>query len=88
MTTETKQPRPGRKVDEHEAAEHLKLSVHTLRKDRREEMRIPFFRIGAAIRYDLDRVDAALAAMECGGNSPHRKPPARKRNGAPSEAGA
>jgi len=83
MTTETKQNAAGRKVDEHGAAEWLGLSVHTLRKDRREGMRIPFYRIGAAIRYDLDRVQAALASLEVGGDAaPHCKPPARKRRAA------
>ena len=49
MKTETNPPAAGRKVDEHGAAEWLGLSVHTLRKDRREDMRIPFYRIGASI---------------------------------------
>ena len=82
MKTETNPPAAGRKVDEHGAAEWLGLSVHTLRKDRREDMRIPFYRIGASIRYDLDRVQAALAGLEVGGNAPHCKPPARKRRAA------
>jgi hypothetical protein len=79
MTTDTKQGATRRIVDEHGAAEWLDLSVHTLRKDRREEMRIPFYRIGSAIRYDLDRVQAALASLEVGGSAPHRSPPPRKR---------
>ena len=83
MKTETNTPPAGRKVDEHGAAEWLGLSVHTVRKDRREGMRIPSYRIGAAIRYDLDRVQAALAGLEVGGDAaPHSKPPARKRRGA------
>jgi hypothetical protein len=68
-----------RLVDEHKAAEYLGFSVHTLRKDRREAMRLPFFRIGSAIRYDLDRIDAALELLEVGGSSPHQAPPLRKR---------
>lgn len=78
---EAKQPvaKPRRIVDEHRAAEYLGFSVHTLRKDRREAMRVPFYRIGSAIRYDLDRIDAALDPLEVGGNAPHKAPPARKR---------
>ena len=79
MTTETKQDATRRIVDEHGAADWLGLSVHTLRKDRREEMRIPFYRIGSAIRYDLDRVQAALAPLEVGGSAPHRSPLPRNR---------
>ncbi len=55
---------------EHEAAAYLGLSVHTLRKDRTGARRIPFYRIGSAIRYDLDRLDAALTNFECGGPAP------------------
>jgi hypothetical protein len=87
MKTEPKQPAARRITDEHRAADYLDLSVHTLRKDRREAMRIPFYRIGAAIRYDLDRVDAALDALEVGGNAPHVAPPPRKRK-TPDEAAA
>lgn len=54
-------------VDEYVAAAALGLSVHTLRKDRQHDRRIPFVKIGGAIRYNLDRVRAALDAFECGG---------------------
>lgn len=54
-------------VDEHEAARALGLSVHTLRKDRINARRIPFYKIGGTIRYDLARVREALAAYEQGG---------------------
>jgi hypothetical protein len=63
-----------RVVDEHAAAKATGLSVHTLRKDRQGPRRIPFYRIGTAIRYDMDRVRAALAEMEVGGPILRRKP--------------
>lgn len=64
-------------MDEHEMAAALKLSVHTLRRDRVGARRIPFFRIGTSVRYDLDRVWEALAANEIGG--PVARP--ARRNG-------
>lgn len=82
MKTETIQGAVRRIVDEHKAAAYVGFSVHTLRKDRREAMRLPFFRIGTAIRYDLDRIDAALEPLEVGGSSPHQAPPLRKRRAA------
>jgi hypothetical protein len=54
-------------VDEHEAAAALGLSVHTLRKDRVNKRRIPFYKVGGRVLYNLDRMRAALAALECGG---------------------
>lgn len=54
-------------VDEHEAAELLGMSVHTLRKDRTKARRIPFFKIGGSVRYSVDRIRAALAEYEHGG---------------------
>ena len=72
-------------VDEHEAAKALKLSVHTLRADRCGERRIPFFKIGASVRYDLDRVWQALAECEAGGPQPRptrRREPAAVRGSA------
>lgn len=62
-------------VDEFAVAEALSLSVHTVRKDRQHDRRIPFFKIGGAVRYNLDRVRAALLEMECGGPAP--RPDAR-----------
>lgn len=60
-------------VDEHEVAKQLGLSVHTLRKDRQHGRRIPFFKIGATVRYNLDRVREALSSMEQGGPKPRRR---------------
>ena len=57
-------------IDEYEAAALLGLSVHTLRKDRTTARRIPFFRIGRAIRYNAQRIGEALATMEVGGPAP------------------
>jgi hypothetical protein len=62
MTTETKVL-----VDEFEAARVLGLSVHTLRKDRQGARRIPFYRIGTAVRYDPERIWQSLAEHELGG---------------------
>jgi hypothetical protein len=53
--------------DEGELAEALKISIHWLRKDRRTKRIVPFFRIGTAVRYDLEHVRAALSRLECGG---------------------
>lgn len=53
-------------IDEYEAAELLGLSVHTLRKDRTGDRRIPFFKIGRAVRYNRERIAQALAGLEVG----------------------
>ena len=45
----------------------LDLSVDWLRKDRRKARIIPFVQIGTRIKYDLDKVRAALTKMERGG---------------------
>lgn len=58
---------PKLALTEHQMAEALGLSVHTLRKDRQQQRRIPFFKIGGAVRYNVDRVREALAAFEEGG---------------------
>lgn len=58
-------------VTEHEAAALLNMSVHFLRKDRRTKRRIPFYRIGDCIRYDMARVRQALAEFEEGGEIGH-----------------
>lgn len=55
-------------VDEHAVAKSLGLSVNTIRKDRRNARRIPFYRIGKFVRYNLDSVRAALARQEEGGS--------------------
>jgi hypothetical protein len=54
-------------VDEHVVARELSISVHTLRKDRRTTRRFPYFKIGSAVRYNLDRVREALNELEMGG---------------------
>jgi len=57
-----------RKVtDEAGIAEVLDISRSFVRKDRRGKRLIPFFRIGDLIRYDVERVLAALQAYEEGG---------------------
>lgn len=60
---------PKLAFNEHEMAEALGLSVHTLRRDRVTKRRIPFYRIGGAIRYNVDRVREVLAQLEEGGNT-------------------
>lgn len=67
---------PRRAVDERECAAALNLSVYTLQKDRQAARRIPFFKIGTAVRYDLERVWQALAELEVGGPKAR---PARRR---------
>lgn len=54
-------------VDEHACATAISVSVHFLRKDRRGARRIPFYRLGTRVVYDLTRVREALAATEEGG---------------------
>lgn len=67
-------------VDETQLAEAIGMSVHFLRKDRRTKRQIPFLRIGGSIRYNLDRVRAALDATEEGGVQP--KPRTRGKRSA------
>jgi hypothetical protein len=54
-------------VDEHACAAAIGMSVAWLRKDRRTARQVPFYRLGSSVRYNLDRVKAALAATEEGG---------------------
>jgi hypothetical protein len=54
-------------VDEKQIAAAIGMSVGFLRKDRQTKRQIPFYRIGGCIRYDLNRVREALAAVEEGG---------------------
>lgn len=65
MATGKKTNRMG--VDEFVVAEELGISVHTLRKDRRKDRRLPFFKIGSSVRYNLERVREALDDLEVGG---------------------
>lgn len=67
-------------VDEHTTAAAIGMSVHWLRKDRRGKRLVPFFRMGGAIRYDLQRVREALARLEEGG-APTRAKGARPAKG-------
>lgn len=54
-------------VDESHLARAIGVSVPTLRKDRQNERKIPFIRIGKLVRYDLNRVLAVLRLNEIGG---------------------
>lgn len=63
------QPAQRLALNEHAIADLTGLSVHTLRKDRQGPRRIPFMKIGGAVRYNPDSVRAALERMEIGGPS-------------------
>lgn len=54
-------------VDETTLARSIGMSVVWLRKDRQGKRLIPFYKIGASVRYDLQRVREALAKTEEGG---------------------
>lgn len=54
-------------VDDVTCAAALGVSVSWLRKDRRLQRRVPFYRLGGRILYNLDRVREALAEVEEGG---------------------
>lgn len=68
-TAGTPTPVPKLALTEHQMAEALGLSVFTLRKDRSTNRRIPFYKIGGAVRYNVDRVREALATLEEGGTT-------------------
>lgn len=57
-------------VKHYSVADELGISVHTLLKARVKACRPPFFKIGGAVRYNLDRVREALDALEEGGPKP------------------
>ena len=63
--------------DEFAAAAALGLSVHTLRKDRVTGRRFPFFKVGARVLYNLDRLRETLAEHERGGQPPRARRAAR-----------
>lgn len=54
-------------VDEKALAPAIGMSLAWIRKDRRTNRIIPFFKIGKSVRYDLGRVSEALARREEGG---------------------
>lgn len=54
-------------------AQETGLSLAFLRADRRNLRRIPFYKIGSAVRYNLDRVREALTALEVGGPAPRAR---------------
>lgn len=54
-------------VDEYAAAAAINKSVGWMRKDRLGARIIPFYKIGGSVRYNLDRIREALAAVEEGG---------------------
>lgn len=60
-------------VSEFDIAKCIGMSVEFLRKDRSGKRLIPFYRIGASIRYNPDRVVQALATLEEGGHAPRAK---------------
>lgn len=54
-------------LTEQQAAEALGFTIHWLRKDRAGPRKIPFFRIGRAVRYSPERIRQALERFEEGG---------------------
>jgi len=54
-------------VDARVCAAACSLTVSALKADRAGAKRLPFVRLGRLVRYDMDRVRAALAAFEEGG---------------------
>lgn len=54
-------------ITEYQLAQCIGMSVHWLRKDRRGKRLLPFYKLGDAVRYDLERVRQALRATEEGG---------------------
>lgn len=54
-------------VNEQQCAEAIGMSVAWLRKDRRSKRLIPYYRLGGRILYSPERVQAALADLEEGG---------------------
>jgi hypothetical protein len=63
----TATPTPQICVDEYAAAKALGVSVGWLRKDRRTARIVPHFKMGTFVRYNLERVQESLAALERGG---------------------
>lgn len=61
-------------LTEPEMAAALGMSIQFLRKDRSTKRRIPFYRLGTSIRYDVNRVREALALIEEGGIQRRAKP--------------
>ena len=59
---------PTRALDEKQIADLLGMSLAWVRKDRRTNRRIPFFKLGDSVRYDWERVRQALLAREEGGH--------------------
>ena len=61
-------PQPRVLLTDVEAAKLLRLSVSKLRQDRCHQKRIPFLKIGAAVRYDLEHLNKMLSASKVGGS--------------------
>jgi len=54
-------------LTEQEIAQAIRMSLGWVRADRRAKRIIPFFKLGRAVRYDLDTVRRALQSrMEVG----------------------
>jgi len=67
MTNTQSSPELRLAVNEFDVAEALGVSVHFLRKDRRTRRIIPFSKVGDRVLYNLERVRAAVLALEEGG---------------------
>ena len=51
----------GKYMNETEAAEYMSLSVHKLRKDRREGKGVPYSKASGKIIYDRDEIDKFIS---------------------------
>jgi hypothetical protein len=62
-------PMATRLLTDVELAEEWNWSVHTLRADRQNKRRIPFYKFGRSVRYDPDKARAALDTFQIGGGA-------------------
>jgi len=53
-----------RYMNEHEAAEYMSMSVHKLRKDRREGTGCPYSKASGKIIYDREDIDKFISSSK------------------------
>lgn len=73
---DTAEKRTPHFVTDRDLAPILGVSVGFLQRDRREQQRIPFVRLGDRCLYDVDAVLAAVRAQTVGGGRGRRAKPA------------
>lgn len=66
---EKAQETPVLALNEVEAARALRVSLSWLQHDRIGRRLIPFYKLGKLVRYNPDRIKAAIARHEEGGNA-------------------